>query len=401
MAISNIPVEIFSTYIINKLHRTNPFLAYAVNESASVLGGAVVHIPQAGASPAVVKNRSTFPATAVRRADSFVNYPLNVFSTDPTHITWHEENEISYDKTDSVLNDHVATLMEAVGDDMLYNWAKDLPASSVIMTTGAEVAVTEPGQTGTRKAFTYKELQKAQAMMNKQLVPKTDRYVVLESYMLQQLIDSLSANQMAAFQQTADLANGVVGKLAGFTILERGQVIALTAAGAVKAPGEAIAATDCLGAVAWQKDSVAVAYGDIKPFQETDSPTYYGDIFSALVKSGGRCRRGDNKGVVIIAQGTDAESETPTISGDDALSVAATAGSNVRTYATSNGAGVTAETDAEWLTVAADGNKVTFTRTAYAHDAEGEDPRVATVIVGIEGTEVTKTVTVSQAKASE
>ena len=401
MAISNIPVEIFSTYIINKLHRTNSFLAYAVNESASVLGGAVVHIPQAGASPAVVKNRSTFPATAVRRADSFVNYPLNVFSTDPTHITWHEENEISYDKTDSVLNDHVATLVEAVGDDMLYNWAANVPAANVIKTSGAEVAVSEEGQTGTRKAFTYKELQKAQAMMNKQLVPKTDRYVILESYMLQQLIDSLTANQMAAFQQTADLANGVVGKLAGFTILERGQVLALTAAGAVKTPGTAIGATDCLAALAWQKDSVAVAYGDIKPFQETDSPTYYGDIFSALVKSGGRCRRGDNKGVIIIAQGTDAEPETPSISGDDALSVAATAGSNVRTYATSNGAGVTAETDAEWLTVAAEGNKVTFTRTAYAHDAEGEDPRVATVIVGIEGTEVTKTVTVSQAKASE
>lgn len=401
MPISNIPVEIFSTYIINKLHRTNPFMAHAVNESASVLGGAVVHIPQAGASPAVVKNRSTFPATAVRRADSFVSYPLNVFSTDPTHITWHEENEISYDKTDSVLNDHVATLVEAVGDDMLCNWAKNIMAAAVIKTIGEAVAVTEPGQTGERKAFTYRELQKAQALMNKQLVPKTDRYVLLESYMLQQLIDSLSANQMAAFQQSADLANGVVGKFAGFTILERGQVLTLAADGTVKAPGAAVEGTDCLAAIAWQKDSVAVAYGDIKPFQETDSPTYYGDIFSALVKAGGRCRRGDGKGVVVIAQGAVAEPELPTISGDDALSVAATAGSNVRTYATSNGAGVTAETDAEWLTVAAEGNKVTFTRTAYAHDAEGDDPRVATVTVGIEGTEVTKTVTVSQAKASE
>lgn len=92
--------------------------------------------------------------------------------------------------------------------------------------------------------------------------------------------------------------------------------------------------------------------------------------------------------------------QTPTIEGDDSLTVPATPGSNVRTYATSNGAGVTAESDSQWLTVAASGNKVTFTRQAYAYDAEGEATRVATVTVGIEGTEVTKTVTVTQAMAA-
>ncbi|MBR0165279.1 MAG: hypothetical protein IJQ13_00155, partial [Prevotella sp.] len=90
----------------------------------------------------------------------------------------------------------------------------------------------------------------------------------------------------------------------------------------------------------------------------------------------------------------------PTIEGDDSLTVPATSGSNVRTYASSNGAGVTAESDSQWLTVAASGNKVTFTRQAYAYDAEGEATRVATVTVGIEGTEVTKTVTVTQAMAA-
>ena len=47
-AISPIPVEVFETYIVKKLHRTNPFMAHAVNESSYVLGGAVVHIPQSG-----------------------------------------------------------------------------------------------------------------------------------------------------------------------------------------------------------------------------------------------------------------------------------------------------------------------------------------------------------------
>lgn len=319
-SISKIPVEVFASYIVEKLRKVNPFLAFAVIETAFVLGGAVVHIPQAGSSPEVVKNRSTFPATAVQREDSFVTYALNVFSTTPTHITWHEENEISYDKTDSVLNDHVLTLMEAVGDDMLYQWvtgikadgkADVIPASHIIRTTGADVAVTEEGQTGTRKAFTFKDLANAQALMNKHNVPKTERYALLESYQLQQLIESLSANQMAAYQQSADLANGVVGRLCGFNILERSTVLAFNNDTPVT-PGTALTATSCIGALCWQKDSVAIALGDIKPFQDTDNPQYYGDIFSAAVKAGGRCRRKDWAGVIVIAQGT-----TPVVSNPD------------------------------------------------------------------------------------
>ncbi|MEG0559996.1 MAG: phage capsid protein [Muribaculaceae bacterium] len=314
-SISAIPVQIFADYIIEKLRKSNPHLACAVDESGKVLAGAVVHIPQAGASPTVVKNRKNFPGVSVQRTDSFVTYPLDVYTTTPTHVPWHEENEISYDKTDSVLNDHVATLIEAVGDDMIYNWlggakadgsSDAIPVANIIFTTGGAVDATEAGQTGKRKAFTYKELQTAQALMNKQNIAKENRYAMLESYQYQQFIDSLSANQMAAFAGSADLTNGVVGKFAGFSIMERSSVVTLTAANKVKASNEVFAATDNVGALCWQRDSVAKAQGDIKPFQEVDSPTYYGDIFSALVKFGGRCRRQDWAGMVVIAQGATA-----------------------------------------------------------------------------------------------
>lgn len=320
-AISPIPVEIFANYIIEKLRRENPHLSAATDvPSANVLGGSVVHIPQAGASPSATKNRKTFPATVVQRGDSFITYALDVYSTDPSSVSWHEENEISYDKTNSVLNDHVETLIELVGDNMLYNWIKGLkqdgtgsfvadiiPAANIIETTGAATAVNaEDGQTGTRKAFTYKELQTAQAKMNKAGVPKKDRYAMIESYQYQQFLDSLSANQMAAFQGAADLANGVVGKFAGFSIMERSQVLAMTAAGTFHVPGAALDANSNLASLCWQKGSVEKASGDIKSFQNVDDPTYYGDIMSALVKFGGRCRRADWKGVLVIRQAATA-----------------------------------------------------------------------------------------------
>ena len=316
-AISVIPVEVFQNYIIEKLRRDNPHFEAATDESAFVLGGSVVHIPQAGKSPAVVKNRKTFPATAVQRGDSFVTYPLDVFTTDPTHVTWHESNEISYDKTDSVLNDHVATLIEVAGDNLIFSWVRGMkpngaggfvedviPSTSIIKTTGAAVAVNpDDGQTGTRKAFSYKELQTAQAKMNKAGVPKKDRYAMLESYMYQQFLDSLSANQMAAFQAIADLSKGICGEFAGFKVMERATVLAFSQAGALNVQGAALQATDNLASLCWQKGSVAKAMGDIKPFQDTDSPTHYGDIFSALLKSGGRCRRAEWNGVIAIMQG--------------------------------------------------------------------------------------------------
>lgn len=311
-SVSKIPQGIFRNYIIEKLRVVNPHLAYATDEGSAVLDGAVVHIPQAGASPNVVKNRKSFPASATQREDSMIIYPLDVYSTDPTHLTWHEKNEISYNKLDSMLGDHVATLAEAVGDNMYYNWvvgydgkmgAVTLPASHIIATTGAGVAVKEEGQTGQRKAFTYADLQNAQALMNKQNVPLTERYACLESYQLQQLITSLSSNQMAAFQQSADLANGVIGMLCGFKILERSRVLSFSADGTPKLPGEAWEATDNVGALCWQKASVAKALGETKLFRTADDPLYYGGVMSALVKIGGRCRRADWAGLVAIVQG--------------------------------------------------------------------------------------------------
>lgn len=93
-----------------------------------------------------------------------------------------------------------------------------------------------------------------------------------------------------------------------------------------------------------------------------------------------------------------------TITGDQLLdNLAATAGSNVRTYSTSDGSAVTAEVVTEgatWLTVSvASGNKVTFTRTAYAHAESGDNPRVATVRISASGSYID--VVVKQAMASE
>ena len=93
-----------------------------------------------------------------------------------------------------------------------------------------------------------------------------------------------------------------------------------------------------------------------------------------------------------------------TITGDQLIdNLAATAGNSVRTYSTSDGSAVTAEVKtegADWLSVSvATGNKVTFTRTAYAHADSGDNPRVATVRISASGSYID--VVVKQAMAAE
>jgi hypothetical protein len=57
-------------------------------------------------------------------------------------------------------------------------------------------------------------------------------------------------------------------------------------------------------ALAWHEQSVVRALGEVRAFENEGDPTWYGDIYSFLVRAGGRIRRADEKGVVALLQGT-------------------------------------------------------------------------------------------------
>ncbi len=303
MKTGGLDIEVWAKYIVEKFRKNNAFMFRAKNESSSVLGGKVVHIPQAGTSATVVKNRSTYPAVAVRRTDNEVTYTLDAYSTDPVHVTWEELQTISYDKLDSVIGEQTNELAEVIADDLLIKWAPD--STEFVSTTGGTGALTTAaasGQTGTRKAFHHKDLQKAMVLMNKQNVPKEGRVCLIDDHMYEDFYGSLTDSQMNAYQQFANNTTGVVGRLHGFDIITRSSVLAYASGGTVKALGSALAATDNLASLCWHPDCVTYAMGDMKPFEDMDNPLYYGDIYSAIIRMGGRKKRADKKGVVAIVQ---------------------------------------------------------------------------------------------------
>ena len=56
------------------------------------------------------------------------------------------------------------------------------------------------------------------------------------------------------------------------------------------------------GAIAYQKDMVEKAIGEIKFFETKDDAVYQGDLYSALVRAGGRAKYSAGTGIVPIVQ---------------------------------------------------------------------------------------------------
>jgi hypothetical protein len=305
---NGVAVEIWVDYIMGNLFKDNSFVNFCYNESQNVLGGSVVHIPQAGAKPTVVKNRNSYPATAVRRTDTDITYPLDVYTTDPTHIPKAETMEISYDKMGSVLDEHLESMSETIADHLLFSWAPTSSAN-ILRTTGSAILAHLPSATGNRKKLVKEDLKRAQSLMNKQGIAKADRYALIPEDMYQQLTeDSTLMARDGVNGGELSLKDGVVLRLYGFNIISRATTVAYTNAGTPvpKAPGAAAAATDNDSVICWQKNAVAKAQGTVEFFENQKDPQYYGDIYSILVKMGGRKRRDLGEGVVAIVQDASA-----------------------------------------------------------------------------------------------
>lgn len=300
--------EIWQNDIIEALWADNAFLNYAFNADQYVLAGKVVHIPQQGTSVSVSTNRTVYPATVTTRTDTEINYSLDELTSDPIRIPNADLAELSYDKRNSVLSDTKMAIGEAAALNILFKW-NPTAAANIIRTTGDAVAAHLPSATGNRKKFTVADVKAAQKKFNAQNIPTTDRYMLIDAEMYDQLTDSMTATQYKDFSSTLNVGEGTInGKLYGFNIISRSVVARYTNA-ATPVPVAWTAAGDVAhnaAVLCWHKNSVERALGDVNFFEDLGNPTFYSDIYSALVRVGGRIRRADGGGILAIVQAASA-----------------------------------------------------------------------------------------------
>lgn len=295
--------EIWQRTIIEGLFADNSFLSKAVNDDIYVNEGKKVHIPNAGAPSGVVVDRSQLPATVQKRTDVDVDYTLHELTTNPILIPYADTVELSYNKRNSVIDQYRKELIFKAAEAMLANW---LPAAANrVSTTGQGGPAWTPSATGLRKKITPADVAALQLRMNADNVPQTDRYLLLDANMYQQLLDGMTQTQAIGFFQAPDVKRGVMGMLYGFEVMVRSTVYRFAADGTLKAIDAEGAATDLAGGLAWQRDSLRRALGEVIMFDQVNNPEYYGDVYSFLVRVGGAIRRYDKKGVYAIVTATE------------------------------------------------------------------------------------------------
>lgn len=366
-----------------------------IPDSSSIVNNDVIHLVEVGVDPDVLINNTTYPIPLQALDDADIAIQLDKFQTKVTPVTDDELYAISYDKMSRVKESHG----NAINDSKFQKAAHALCAQQNTATTPVLVTTGERDAETGRIKLRMQDIINLKRALDKLKVPAAGRRLVLCT---DHVNDLLETDQRFKEQYNIDRGNGTVGRQYGFDIYEFANNPLYTTAGVKKTVGASADTGEFQCSFAFYVQRVFKATGSTKMYfsEATTDPEYqrnkinFRHYFICLPK------KADAGGVIRSGYVAGEQSATPTISGDDSLSVPATSGSNVRTYATSNGAGVTAESDAEWLTVSVSGNKVTFTREAYAYDAEGEATRSATVTIGIADTEVTKTVTVIQAMAS-
>nr|WP_298660652.1 phage capsid protein [uncultured Flavobacterium sp.] len=285
------------------------FATYSKDHS-SYIYNKTVHIPQAGSIPNVVKSRTVLPAPIGSRTDTELTYQILDYSTDPIVVSDLETMQISYDKRQEIMGEHISKLKDRIGRQVAFDWAVSgaSDAARIIRTTGAAGTTLAPGATGTRKKLTKQDLSNLKLVFDRDLVPQDERYILMDHGMYLELLE-LDAFTSSFFVGQVVLPNAVINKLYGFNILTYSfPIIYDNAATPVKKTlidntgFPVAAATDNLACIAWSKYSVSRALGPIDVFMNPRLAEYYGDLMSALVFFGSTILRSDKKGVGAIVQ---------------------------------------------------------------------------------------------------
>lgn len=295
--------------IEKNLYANNAFMSYGKNDSSYVTYK-TVHIPQAGARPTVEKDRAILPASISQRTDSELTYNLSEYSTNPRLINRNDDVQyLSYDKRMDVMGDEISALGDAIANHTLYAWSASASAQQVRTTGATTGTLPHSTATGTRKLCTQLDIQNARRILDNQNLGAGRLFMVVPADMFWNDLMSISTLTKYLEFGKSVLPTGELPQVLGMNIIVRSSVQVynnagtpvrktLDADGTIASP----ATTDNNSILVFHESYVRKALGDIKVYEEMDSPIYYGDIISSQVFHGASKSRTNGEGIVNIIQ---------------------------------------------------------------------------------------------------
>lgn len=260
MAFMGLNKEIWLPEIMEGFYADDLFLTEARDMTAFVDSNKI-HLAEAGISPTTLVNNSTYPIGVAQRGDTPLELTLDTFDTENTLIRNIETAELSYDKRASVMYGHKQSLKMTFMEKAIHAYA---PGSD-----GTYTPVLETAQSG---KITFSDILDLAERFDDAEVDEAGRILVLsvkhkadlrkENLTLYK--DFLKSKELFGFK-VYSLANKRMPK---YNNTNGNKVVW----------GAAPAGTDAICSVAFHKDEVMRADGDLDMFSKEKDPEQRGDI---------------------------------------------------------------------------------------------------------------------------
>lgn len=260
--------QVWLKQILMGFYPDDSFLKKVVDYSEFVEND-ILHIASAGIDPQVLINNTTYPINVVGREDSDNTAELDKFETENTLIRRPDAIEYSYNKVESVIQQHRATLRASVAKKAIHAFAptKDTADTPVILTTGATV--------NGRKRMSFEDLLTLKERFDDALIPLSERYIVLHP----KHVTDLLLEDLKLFKELTDIKDGEPARFAGFgcyqfsfmpTYAEVENVLTKIAFGETP--------SDNFASVAFYAKEVMKADGEIYMYASYDDPKERGTV---------------------------------------------------------------------------------------------------------------------------
>ncbi len=256
--------EVWIKQILENFYPDDSFLRKTVNYSEFVENNRL-HIASAGIDPKVLINNTTYPIAVVGRDDDDNEIALDRFETENTLVRRPEAIEYSYDKLESVIQQHRSTLRKSVAMKAAHAFAPDCD------TDNTPVTITTGNIVNDRKRLSFADILTLKERFDDVEIPLSERYIVLHP----KHVSDLLLEDIELFKELTNIKDGEPFKFAGFGCfsfsqmpnyrLENG-VYKKIPFGAVKEDG------DTFASIAFYGKEVMRADGDIYMYATIDDP---------------------------------------------------------------------------------------------------------------------------------
>ncbi len=263
--------QIWINQLMDRFYADSSFLSYIGRDMSTLVDNDKINLAEAGVSPNVLINNTTYPIATTQRVDTPLEITLDLFETENTLIRRPEVIEYSYDQMENVLLAHRESLRVKTAEKAAHAIApqSDAAFTPVVKTTGAN-----NGEG--KKRLTVADILKLKRRFDDLDIPFEDRYLVLHPAHMEDLILA----DFQAFKSIADLTEGKPLRFAGFGMLQfTKNPYYIKSSGQKLAFGTAIVpATHTFCSFGFHAQEVMKADGDVHMYSDIDNPKERGTI---------------------------------------------------------------------------------------------------------------------------